>query len=863
MLRRFLGSIACVMGAALPAYAGVVLDRATAVDAVINELGITDPIEQAVWSSYADHGFGPGFEGLYPADTTVRPAKADSGNEVTLIAPMYVFMVDDEPRALFEHDVRFVYVDATAATPNLVDGTIIVQDQSWWPVVTPPGGPEEEIFGPLNGSSDEPAGADNPDGFVFGHLELGDGQLELLASAGLGAGGAAPQNPCGMIITGVPTNPARAADKGLNGSADAFKQQLRNDGVPANRIQEKRHATQADITAAITALCNLDPPCDKIFAYIGAHGYAAQGTTEGGIELNDGSGGIENTSESKLCELLKPLGNKNVPVCMFIESCHGGQLTDTLRPKFKGGVIITVADANNKGWADNVTGSGFIGFYMWAFLRCLNSTDPAADLDGNGDVDWAEAFKWVCVGDNGKVPWGGRQWDVKTKNPDLAGLPTTYKSWTGPVSGRKYTECFYDTDSDGAYDRHDWGADIDCDGNLDFLYLEDDKDEDGKPERKVCFYDDDDDGDFDRRVEFTDGNDDGIWDNIEISRNQNGEWIAFVSAPRRSVNQMAVFPPNGPRDGGVAVEITGKSINWNPSSELCVIIGSTVEFYEQFGPNVLFAMPQGYWEGQQDVVVISIGAGPDAGIGFFDVLQAGYTYEPALRVTEVDPAHLPCLTKDDQVRVLGSLFTVSTEVLFNGLPMSSTFLSSEELLVDVPAGMFCDEVVSVEVRNPDGANMLAPDALIFDGPLDLQPPTIVCPDPLTLVAGPNGWVPLPPFHTADGQDDLGPALITRNTLGALAVGETEIHFEARDASGNTTQCSAPVNVQPGGGLLGDMNCDGVVSVSDINAFVLALTDPAAYQAQFPDCDIQNGDMNGDGTVSVGDINGFVAAVTGG
>ncbi|MGE3181631.1 MAG: hypothetical protein AB7N71_08375 [Phycisphaerae bacterium] len=62
---------------------------------------------------------------------------------------------------------------------------------------------------------------------------------------------------------------------------------------------------------------------------------------------------------------------------------------------------------------------------------------------------------------------------------------------------------------------------------------------------------------------------------------------------------------------------------------------------------------------------------------------------------------------------------------------------------------------------------------------------------------------------------------------------------------------------------GDMNCDGVVSVGDIGPFVLALTDPAGYEAQFPDCDIDNGDINNDEIVSVGDIGAFVALLTGG
>ncbi len=64
-------------------------------------------------------------------------------------------------------------------------------------------------------------------------------------------------------------------------------------------------------------------------------------------------------------------------------------------------------------------------------------------------------------------------------------------------------------------------------------------------------------------------------------------------------------------------------------------------------------------------------------------------------------------------------------------------------------------------------------------------------------------------------------------------------------------------------LLGDLNCDGVVSVGDINPFVLASTDPAAYRAQFPNCVIIAGDCNDDGQVTIGDINCFVAIITGG
>ncbi len=66
-----------------------------------------------------------------------------------------------------------------------------------------------------------------------------------------------------------------------------------------------------------------------------------------------------------------------------------------------------------------------------------------------------------------------------------------------------------------------------------------------------------------------------------------------------------------------------------------------------------------------------------------------------------------------------------------------------------------------------------------------------------------------------------------------------------------------------GNLAGDMNCDGQVTVGDINGFVLALTDPQGYQDQFPDCDLLNADCSGDQQVTVGDINCFVGLVTGG
>ncbi|MDX2200843.1 MAG: thrombospondin type 3 repeat-containing protein [Phycisphaerae bacterium] len=63
-------------------------------------------------------------------------------------------------------------------------------------------------------------------------------------------------------------------------------------------------------------------------------------------------------------------------------------------------------------------------------------------------------------------------------------------------------------------------------------------------------------------------------------------------------------------------------------------------------------------------------------------------------------------------------------------------------------------------------------------------------------------------------------------------------------------------------VLGDLNCDGNVSVGDIGPFVIAVTDPAQYSAHFAACNVLNGDLNLDLQVTVGDIGGFVALLLG-
>ena len=71
----------------------------------------------------------------------------------------------------------------------------------------------------------------------------------------------------------------------------------------------------------------------------------------------------------------------------------------------------------------------------------------------------------------------------------------------------------------------------------------------------------------------------------------------------------------------------------------------------------------------------------------------------------------------------------------------------------------------------------------------------------------------------------------------------------------------PVGAE-GGRLIGDMNCDGSLNSLDIDPFVMALADPDAYEAAYPECDILNADINGDGSINSLDTDPFVALLAG-
>jgi len=92
-------------------------------------------------------------------------------------------------------------------------------------------------------------------------------------------------------------------------------------------------------------------------------------------------------------------------------------------------------------------------------------------------------------------------------------------------------------------------------------------------------------------------------------------------------------------------------------------------------------------------------------------------------------------------------------------------------------------------------------------------------------------------------------------------GGHSLHRTAVNAFGGFVPSFRPLLPSPGSErfvLAGDLDLNGRVDANDVAGLVLALTDPAAYQARFGLSVLDGGDLNSDGDVDYDDIAGLVA-----
>ncbi|MBL8878345.1 MAG: hypothetical protein JNG88_04425 [Phycisphaerales bacterium] len=176
---------------------------------------------------------------------------------------------------------------------------------------------------------------------------------------------------------------------------------------------------------------------------------------------------------------------------------------------------------------------------------------------------------------------------------------------------------------------------------------------------------------------------------------------------------------------------------------------------------------------------------------------------------------------------------------------ASTSLNPEPFAFE--SGLACKWTVEAQIRQMAGGGI---DPLASDLNLNTVAP----------------WVAWGPYLWADGLTPRSDGLIWQCTdfntdgthpsvSGRQKVGTLLLQFFS--SSPHTT----PWFLRPGADSIGDMNCDDRLDNFDIDPFVLALTRPAEYEAQFPDCPRRNGDINGDGQLNNFDIDPFVRLLT--
>ncbi len=113
----------------------------------------------------------------------------------------------------------------------------------------------------------------------------------------------------------------------------------------------------------------------------------------------------------------------------------------------------------------------------------------------------------------------------------------------------------------------------------------------------------------------------------------------------------------------------------------------------------------------------------------------------------------------------------------------------------------------------------------------------------------------PPFASPMGVMHAAPPSAVARAAAARAA--------ATDPAASTPVATDPAVTDPAANppqkserLMGDMNGDGKVDQADVEAFVLAVTDRAAYVAKYGEESYLNGDFGGKGTVTFEDINPF-------
>ncbi len=352
-----------------------------------------NPVFSSLWSPFVDFGFGPGFEGVLPQGSVVTTPLDD--NPIQLNFDAYLFFINDLPLAAYEHPTRFLLVDPTDCTPSFDEGSLILIDQLWYPVVFLPGSTEPITFFDEGNYTSDPPGPFNPDGLIIGpFFDSNDIVLPPPPDP-------APteKKSAALIVTG-------SSDRGFRADIPRWKSDLRNNlGVDNDRIicPGDTAISVDSFCAAIDKLCMLED-ISVIYIRISGHGSNNRGILFRNNEL---------LTKEMLCEKMRKVAKKGVPIHLTLNNCHSGSFVDANNWNFPAGsTIIYGARSGRWTWGvngymrefpDGTTGPSVTGFTLPIAQEECQSDNTDSDNDGfanpdtnkDGEVDECEAFRWV------------------------------------------------------------------------------------------------------------------------------------------------------------------------------------------------------------------------------------------------------------------------------------------------------------------------------------------------------------------------------------------------------------------------------------------------------------------------------------
>lgn len=377
---------------------GCFYDRLPMVEFVLDPLSGIDflPAHATLYSPFIDFGFGPGFEGMIPQGTVISPAipVLDTG----FVAPFdaYFFYIDEAPYARFEHPTRFILIDPTDCNPSLSNGSIIILEHSWWPILELPG---QQPFEPFLHEPITlfPPAPDNLDGLIDG-IWWSPGDIVIPEPP---HGVASPKKAAAIVVAGDNRSDMRA-------DIPRWKAHLQ-DSIGLDSARILCSANDSAVTAQqfcdlLDTLCALECKPDTIFIRISTHG---------GVGFLEFANRTTLTAR-QLCQKMKKIAKLGVPIMLLIDACNSSSLYDANNWGFPAGSMIIVgavsgryalggtvfeADANG----NPIPGTRFTGGLLSSSLiKCQNDTTdannddkPDADTNKDGEVDDCEAFNWV------------------------------------------------------------------------------------------------------------------------------------------------------------------------------------------------------------------------------------------------------------------------------------------------------------------------------------------------------------------------------------------------------------------------------------------------------------------------------------